>query len=203
MMFLSVFLRRLYIWLASLALLVLAGLWLVPREDISVHDTRSPAFDLANFFDGNSVAYGIFEDRFGNLRRQFRVEIQASQSGDRLILEESFLYDDGEQDRRVWQIDRQIIDGRTHYSGRAADITGKAIGKIAGNAMRWSYDISLILSGIELEVRFDDFIYQMTPDIAINRAYVSKWGMDIGSVTLVFLKDRLAEEKLPLDLKNW
>ena len=68
--------------------------------------------------------------------------------------------------------------------------------------MRWSYDISLILSGIELEVRFDDFIYQMTPDIAINRAYVSKWGMDIGSVTLVFLKDRLAEEKLPLDLKT-
>jgi hypothetical protein len=58
-MFLSVFLRRLYICLASLALLVLAGLWLVPREDISVHDTRSPAFDLAEFFDGNSVAYGI------------------------------------------------------------------------------------------------------------------------------------------------
>ena len=202
-MFLSVLLRRLYIWLASLALLVLAGLWFVPREDISVHDTRSPAFDLAEFFDGNSVAYGIFEDRFGNLRRQFRVEIQASRSGDRLILEENFLYDDGEQDRRIWQIDRQIIDGRTHYSGRAADIAGKAIGKIAGNAMRWNYDISLILSGIELEVRFDDFIYQMTPDIAINRAYVSKWGMDIGSVTLVFLKDRLAEEKLPLDLKNW
>ncbi|MGB1473035.1 MAG: DUF3833 family protein [Candidatus Puniceispirillaceae bacterium] len=202
-MFLSVFLRRLYIWLASLALLVLAGLWLVPREDISVHDTRSPAFDLAKFFDGNSVAYGIFEDRFGNLRRQFRVDIQASQSGDRLILEENFLYDDGEQDKRIWQIDSRIIDGRTHYSGQAADITGKAIGKIAGNAMRWSYDISLILSGIELEVRFDDFIYQMTPDIAINRAYVSKWGMDIGSVTLVFLKDRLAEEKLPLDLKNW
>ena len=202
-MFLSVLLRRLYIWLASLALLVLAGLWLVPREDISVHDTRSPAFDLANFFDGNSVAYGIFEDRFGNLRRQFRVEIQASQSGDRLILDENFLYDDGKQDKRIWQIDSQIIDGRTHYSGQAADINGKAIGKIAGNAMRWSYDISLILSGIELEVRFDDFIYQMTPDIAINRAYVSKWGMDIGSVTLVFLKDRLAEEKLPLDLKNW
>ena len=62
--------------------------------------------------------------------------------------------------------------------------------------MRWNYDISLILSGIELEVRFDDFIYQMTQDIAINRAYVSKWGMDIGSVTLV-LKDRLAEKNCP------
>ena len=73
-MILSGFLRQIYLWLASLALLVLVGLWLVPRDDISVHDKRSPAFDLAKFFDGNSVAYGIFEDRFGNLRRQFRVE---------------------------------------------------------------------------------------------------------------------------------
>jgi len=200
---LSSFLRRIYLWLASLALLVVIGLWLIPRGDILVHEKRSPAFDLAEFFDGNSVAYGIFEDRFGNLRRQFRVEIQASQSGDRLILDEKFLYDDGEQDVRIWQIDKQIMDGRAYYSGQAADITGRAVGKIAGNTMRWSYDISLILSGIELEVRFDDFIYQMTSDIAINRAYVSKWGMDIGSVTLVFLKDKLSEEKLPLDLKNW
>ena len=61
----------------------------------------------------------------------------------------------------------------------------------------------LQLSGIEMQVSFDDFIYQIDDDIAINRAYVSKWGMDIGSVTLVFLKDGLAAEKLPLNLKNW
>ena len=200
---LSRFLRQIYLWLASLALLVLVGLWLIPRGDILVHEKRSPAFDLTEFFDGNSVAYGIFEDRFGNLRRRFRVEIQASQSGDRLILDEKFLYDDGEQDSRIWQIDKQVMDGRAYYSGQAADITGRAVGKIAGNTMRWSYDISLILSGIELEVHFDDFIYQMTSDIAINRAYVSKWGINIGSVTLVFLKDKLSEEQLPLDLKNW
>ena len=69
--------------------------------------------------------------------------------------------------------------------------------------MSWQYDIVLPLSGIELQVSFDDFIYQIDDDIAINRAYVSKWGLDIGSVTLVFLKDKLAAEKLPLNLKNW
>ena len=63
--------------------------------------------------------------------------------------------------------------------------------------------LCLQLSGIEMQVSFDDFIYQIDDDIAINRAYVSKWGMDIGSVTLVFLKDGLAAEKLPLNLKNW
>ena len=61
----------------------------------------------------------------------------------------------------------------------------------------------LQLSGIEMQFSFDDFIYQIDEDIAINRAYVSKWGLDIGSVTLVFLKDELAAEKLPLNLKNW
>jgi hypothetical protein len=39
--------------------------------------------------------------------------------------------------------------------------------------------------------------------MAINRAYISKWGLEIGSVTLVFLKDGLAAQKLPLDLKSW
>ena len=37
-------------------------------------------------------------------------------------------------------------------------------------------------------LRFDDFIYQIDEDIAINRAFVSKWGVEIGSVTLVFLR---------------
>ena len=69
--------------------------------------------------------------------------------------------------------------------------------------MSWRYEITLELSGMEVEVNFDDFIYQIDKDMAINRAYVSKWGLEIGSVTLVFLKDGLAAQKLPLDLKSW
>lgn len=202
-MFFSAFLTRLYLVFASLFVIAVIGIWLIPRSDISVHAERRPAFDLATFFDGKSVAYGIFEDRFGNLRRQFRVEIDANLEGDVLTLDEQFLYADGEQDRRIWEIEKQIIDGEVVYTGRAGDITGKAKGRIAGNAMSWRYDITLVLSGMEVEVSFDDFIYQIDSDIAINRAYVSKWGLEIGSVTLVFLKDSLAAQKLPLDLNSW
>ena len=202
-MFFPVFFRRLYIRLSSLLLVIIGAMAVLPRGDIAAHSERRPAFDLADFFAGRSVAYGIFEDRFGNLRRQFRVEIEASQSGNMLTLDERFLYADGEQDRRIWKIEKQQIDGTWHYSGRAEDITGQAKGRIAGNAMSWQYEIVLQLSGIEMQVSFDDYIYQIDDDIAINRAYVSKWGMDIGSVTLVFLKDGLAAEKLPLNLKNW
>ena len=202
-MFFPAFLRRIYIWISALLLVVIAAMAMLPRGDIAAHTERRPAFDLAAFFNGKSVAYGIFEDRFGNLRRQFRVEIEASQFGNMLTLDERFLYADGEQDRRIWKIEKQQTDGAWHYIGRAGDITGQATGRIAGNAMSWQYDIVLPLSGVEMQVSFDDFIYQIDDDIAINRAYVSKWGLDIGSVTLVFLKDELAAEKLPLNLKNW
>ena len=202
-MFFSAFLTRIYLVIATIFLVAVIAVWFIPRSDISVHAERRPTFDLTTFFDGKTVAYGIFEDRFGNLRRQFRVEIDAKSEGKVLTLDERFLYADGEQDRRIWKIEKHQMDGEWHYRGRAEDITGEATGRIAGNAMSWQYDIVLQLSGVKMQVSFDDFIYQIDDDIALNRAYVSKWGVDIGAVTLIFLKDGLAQEKLPLNLKNW
>ena len=202
-MFFSAFLTRIYLVIATVFLVAVIAVWFIPRSDISVHAERRPAFDLTTFFDGKTVAYGIFEDSFGNLRRQFRVEIDAKSEGKVLTLDERFLYADGEQDRRIWRIEKNIIEGEAVYTGRAEDITGTATGRIVGNTMSWRYEITLELSGMEVEVRFDDFIYQIDKDMAINRAYVSKWGLEIGSVTLVFLKDGLAAQKLPLDLKSW
>ena len=99
-MFFPVFFRHLYIGLSALLLVIIGAMAVLPHGDIAAHTERRPAFDLADFFAGRSVAYGIFEDRFGNLRRQFRVEIEASESGNILTLDERFLYADGEQDRR-------------------------------------------------------------------------------------------------------
>ena len=49
------------------------------RTDVGELATRKPTFVLEEFFAGNSVAFGIFEDRFGNLRRQFRVNLSGKQ----------------------------------------------------------------------------------------------------------------------------
>ena len=78
-----------------------------------------------------------------------------------------------------------------------------ASGQIAGNVLSWSYDIVLSMSGQRLQVRFDDFIYQLDQDIAINRAFVSKWGVEIGSVTLVFLRGETAAQMPEMNLTKW
>ena len=63
-----------------------------------------PLLRIEDYFVGQTRAWGIFEDRFGNLRRQFDVDIQGSWDGEALVLDERFRYRDGETDRRIWTI---------------------------------------------------------------------------------------------------
>ena len=89
---------------AGLLIVMLAGLAGCARRDVSSLADRQPSLDLAAFFAGQSVAYGIFEDRFGNLQRQFRVNMVGTVDGDTLTLAEDFLYDDGVRAERTWVI---------------------------------------------------------------------------------------------------
>jgi hypothetical protein len=84
----------------------LFGISACARKDIGELSGNQPRLVLEEFFAGKSVAYGIFEDRFGNLRRQFRVNLNGNLDGNRLVLDEEFLYDDGERASRTWTIDR-------------------------------------------------------------------------------------------------
>jgi hypothetical protein len=191
----------------SLGLIVTAftALSSCARRDVTALTSRQPPLILEEFFAGDTVAFGIFEDRFGNLRRQFRVALNGTVTANRLVLEEAFLYEDGEAATRIWTIDNlgRADDGTIRYQGRADDIDGVANGRIAGNGLNWAYDVSLQISGAEMTVHFDDWIYRQSEEIAINRAYVTKYGIAIGSVTIVFLRGRAAAAVQPLDLERW
>ena len=181
------------------------GLSACAKKDVTHLAERRPTLALEQFFEGESVAYGIFEDRFGNLRRQFRVNLQGTVSGNRLVLDEQFLYEDGEKAQRIWTIDKLEAgdNGTVRYEGQASDVEGRANGRVSGNGLNWRYDVVLKMDGRELEVHFDDWIYRQSEDIAINRAYVSKFGVEIGSVTIVFLRGKAAAAVAPLNLDQW
>ena len=181
------------------------GIAACARKDVGTLASHQPRLVLEEFFTGQSVAYGIFEDRFGNLRRQFRVNLSGKLDGSRLVLDEEFLYDDGERASRTWTIDRlgSASDGTVLYNGRAADVKAAAQGLQVGNALNWRYDITLEMSGISLDVHFDDWIYKQDEDIAINRAFVNKFGVEIGSVTIVFIRGKTASKLWPLSLDEW
>ena len=182
-------------------LLLIAG---CSQTDMKEFQNNTPKLDLFHFFEGDTIAYGIFEDRFGNLKRQFRVNINGKVKNQILTLDEDFLYDDGEQAKRIWKIEKKIDNAQNiTYEGQAEDVEGKAFGSISGNTLNWSYDIYLNIKGSNIKVHFNDWIYKQSEDLAINRAYVSKFGINIGSVTLVFLRGDTSDQIGPLNLKKW
>ena len=182
-------------------LLLIAG---CSQTDMKEFQNNTPKLDLFSFFEGDTIAYGIFEDRFGNLKRQFRVNINGKVKNQILTLDEDFLYDDGEQAKRIWKIEKKIDNAQNiTYEGQAEDVEGKAFGSISGNTLNWSYDIYLNIKGSNIKVHFNDWIYKQSEDLAINRAYVSKFGINIGSVTLVFLRGDTSDQIGPLNLKKW
>ena len=151
----------------------------------------APKLVLEAYFEGQTRAWGIFEDRFGNLRREFVVDIDGTVDGDTLTLDERFTFADVETDRRVWTIRR--IDDET-YDGTADDIVGTARGAVAGNTLNWTYDVDLAMGGRSIRVRFDDWLFLQPDGVLINRARVSKFGLEIGQVILFFQRvdDRTA-----------
>lgn len=168
------------------------------RKQIPVHEkiyfkqceeSESTVFDLYRYFAGETTAWGIFEDRFGALRRAFTVKIEGvieqDTEQDTLVLHEDFDYADGATETRVWKI-KALGAGR--YSGTAGDVVGQAEGQIDGHQLTWQYQMELPIGGRNVRVRFDDRMYLLDDGILVNRATVTKWGITLGTVSIFFKK---------------
>lgn len=146
---------------------------------------KKPTLVLEQYFLGRTFASGIFEDRFGNVRRQFTVDIDGTWNGKTLTLTEDFIFGDGEMETRVWSIKKTA---QASYVGSADDVIGEAKGSVVGNTLNWKYDMRLKVGGSRVKVHFDDWMFLQPNGVLINKATVSKLGVDIGRVTIAFTK---------------
>jgi hypothetical protein len=169
--------------LGLLAMSVLTGCANMKPDNFA---NGEPAFVLESYFAGKTRAWGIFEDRFGNVRRQFVVDIDGTWDGKLLTLNENFVFNDGEKSFRQWRITKNE-DGT--YEGRADDVIGVASGIASGNALNWSYVLDLkIGENSTMHVKFDDWMFLQPGGVVLNRARMSKFGVELGQVTLSFMK---------------
>ena len=156
---------------------------------ISDYAKEKPVLDLSEYFSGTIDAYGIFTDRSGSVVKRFTVLIEANWKvvdGKKVgVLDESFEYSDGTKQKRIWTLTEQSPG---NYIGRADDVVGDAQGQLAGNALNWTYTLALPVDGTIYNVQFNDWMYLVTPKVMLNKAKMSKFGIDLGEVTLSFYK---------------
>lgn len=147
-------------------------------------DGSSPAFVPEELLVGKTKVWGIFQDRFGKVRRQFVADVTGSFDGEVLTLDERFDYADGEQDTRIWKITK-LGDGR--YEGEANDVIGKAKGEVKGQAFHLSYYVDIdVGEGSTWRVHFDDWLLLQPDGVVVNRAIVTKYGIKIGELSAFF-----------------
>ncbi|MET1079325.1 MAG: DUF3833 domain-containing protein [Pseudomonas sp.] len=168
--------------LAALLLALLGGCSGPAIEDYA---EQQPRLELAEFFEGELQAWGMFQNRSGAVVKRFKVAMQGTWEGDTGVLDERFTYSDGSIERRVWTLKRQA-DGT--WRGTADDVVGEAIGEVAGNTLHWRYQLNLKVDDAVYRVDFDDWMYLLDEGVMLNRARMSKWGIDLGQVTLTFSK---------------
>lgn len=166
--------------------LIMIGL-LSSCSSVEVTDYKDshPTLVLESFFNGPLKASGIVHDFSGKVIRKFNVTMEASWQGNEGVINEWFVYDDGETQTRVWRI-KALGEGR--YSGTAGDIIGIADGQSSGSALRWKYDMLLPVDGEEYQVHFDDWMFLVNDNTIINQSDIIKFGITVAKVTLVIQK---------------
>lgn len=87
-----------------ISLLLVLSLASCSNVEVGHYADQKPALDLERFFSKPVKAWGIFEKRSGEVAKRFEVDIASHREGDKLILDEKFLYSDGTRQRRVWTL---------------------------------------------------------------------------------------------------
>lgn len=146
-------------------------------------------FDLERYFDGHVRAKGQFQDVFGTVRRRFDVDVRGSWDGETLTLVEDFVYGDGSEEQRIWTLRKTgpIAQDQT-WEGTAEGVLGVATGQESGDTFNWTYRIDLPVPDGTLRVAFNDWMWDMGGGTVLNRAYMKKYGVDIGEVIITFEK---------------
>jgi hypothetical protein len=156
-------------------------------SSIDEYENTKPEFDLPSYFDGEVTAWGIVQDYSNKLTRRFCVDIVGTWQGNKGQLHETFYYNDGEQQIRIWEL--QIAEDGS-VSGSAADVIGKANGGSEGAAFNWQYTLRVPIDDTEYDLFVDDWMFMIDSNRMMNRSYMKKLGITVAEISIFFDKTK-------------
>jgi len=150
------------------------------------YKNTQPIIKIEEYFDGNVKAWGMLQGRSGEVKRKFVADMKGEFDGKKLILDEVFIWNDGEKQERRWTITKV---GDNKYEGTAPDVVGVARGISFGSAFKFEYKLLVPYKDKKIKIKFDDWIFKQDEKKAINKAILTKFGFKVGELTVFFVKD--------------
>lgn len=167
------------------ALLMATALAGCSAPDVARYQNEKPAFDVQQYFEGRTEAWGMVQKRSGEVVKHFHVTVQGHRVDGKLVLEEDFLYSDGTTQQRTWTITPL---GNGGWSGLAGDVVGEAQGRSAGNTLHWNYTLQVPVNGTTYDMQMDDWMFLVDGKTLLNRTSMRKFGVEVAQVTIFFRK---------------
>jgi hypothetical protein len=170
------------------ALVVLGMTFISACSSVTIdrYADNKPQLVAEEFFNGQLRAHGIVKDRGGEVIRYFNASIKAYWIDGIGTLDESFVFDDGEQQTRVWKL-QPNADGT--YVATAGDVIGEGKMKVAGNSLFLDYVLRIPYGKDTIDLRIDDRMYLVSEKVLLNESVMTKWGFKVGQITLVIEKE--------------
>ena len=158
------------------------------------HQMAEPSFAPEEFFNGILTAHGVVRDYSGAATRHFNADITACWQEGVGTLDEAFVFDDGEQQVRIWTL---TPDGAKRYIGTAGDVVGEGNARWQGNAMFLDYTLRIELEDGPIDVHIDDRMYRVSENVVINESKMRKFGVGVGEILLTLVRHPEREATCP------
>lgn len=146
---------------------------------------QEPTINLRDFFTGEIRGWGLVQDRKGRVIKRFDFDMVGRWDGNNGVLDEEFVYYDGDKQSRSWRIEDL---GGGKYRGEADDVIGEAQIDQSGSALNLRYELVVPIGNSDYRFKFDDWMWRMNDGVVINRAVMRKFGVRVAELTVVMQK---------------
>ncbi|MGB5793398.1 DUF3833 family protein, partial [Poseidonibacter sp.] len=132
-------------------------------------------------------AYGMVKDRSGKIIKTFKGDLVGSWDENGVgTLDEKFVYDNGEKQRRVWTL-KPIGDNK--FEGTAGDIVGVAQMIAKGNTVMIDYTMRVPYNDSTIDINVKDWLHLQEDGVILNHSKMKKFGFTVGELVITIIKD--------------
>ncbi len=173
----------------NLLLIFITTILLTGCASMKIEDFNNtkPEFVPQDYFNGKLRAYGIVKDRSRKIIRSFKGEMIGSWDKNGVgTLDEFFVYDDGEEMKRVWTL--KPVENKK-FIATADDIVGESPMIANGNTVMIDYIMRTPYKSSTIDLSVQDWLHLQDEKVIINHSKMKKFGFVVGELVITIIKE--------------
>lgn len=154
-------------------------LWGFAAQKSEDYEDELPAFDVRKHLNGEILCEGIIYGPLGRVSSRFVADFDASWEGNKGVMKERFVYDDGSVQDRVWYL---TLGNDGAIRAEAPDVVGTGEGQQCGSSVLLKYNIRLPEGSGGHVLNTVDWMYLTPNGTIMNRSQFRKFGIKVAEL---------------------